>query len=160
MAPDTTRQHRPKVFWIGVLLAATLLTLLAGWLNRAQILRLTARAWIISDSVASAEVIVVLGGGVKTRPLAAMELDTVDFVPFGGAWQEIHCGPPTCVDLNRAVLLKFGVPPEAIVGFGTGNSSTYEEAHELAAWARANGVRSIIVPTEIFSARRVRFILN
>jgi hypothetical protein len=58
------------------------------------------------------------------------------------------------------VPLKFGVPPEAIVGFGTGNSSTYEEAHEPAAWARANGVRSIIVPTEIFSARRVRFILN
>jgi hypothetical protein len=67
---------------------------------------------------------------------------------------------PSHVDLNRAVLLKLGVPPEAILSFGTDVSSTYEEARALAGWARTNGVRSIIVPTEIFSSRRVRWILN
>ena len=65
---------------------------------------------------------------------------------------------PSHVELNCAVLLKLGVPPEAILSFGTDVSNTYEEARALAAWVKANGVRSIIVPTEIFSSRRVRWI--
>jgi uncharacterized SAM-binding protein YcdF (DUF218 family) len=66
---------------------------------------------------------------------------------------------PSHIALNRAVLLKLGVPPEAIVSFGTDVSSTYEEARALAEWANRNGIKSIIVPTEIFSSRRVRWIL-
>jgi uncharacterized SAM-binding protein YcdF (DUF218 family) len=63
-------------------------------------------------------------------------------------------------EANRGVLLKLGVPAEAIVNFGTEVSNTYEEARALAWWAEINGIKSIIVPTEIFSSRRVRWILN
>jgi DUF218 domain len=66
---------------------------------------------------------------------------------------------PSHIELNRAVLLKLGVPPDAIVSFGTDVSNTYEEARALAEWANRNGIKSIIVPTEIFSSRRVRWIL-
>ena len=58
------------------------------------------------------------------------------------------------------MLLKLGVPREAILSFGTDVSSTYEEARALSEWARTNGVRSVIVPTEIFSSRRVRWMLD
>jgi uncharacterized SAM-binding protein YcdF (DUF218 family) len=159
-------------------LAATLLALSAVWLDRAQILRTAARAWVVSDSIAPADAVAVLGGGVRTRPFAAADLykkgmakrilnsderpsssEKVAGVLFHEGWQTIRCSGPTC-DLNRVVLLKLGVPPEAIVSFGIGLSNTYEEARALAEWAEANGIRSIIVPTDIFSTRRVRWILN
>ena len=78
MAPDPTQSHKPKFFRIGVgaLLAVTLLALLAGWLDRTQILRAAARAWVVSDSIVPADAIAVLAGGVKTRPIAAADRTT------------------------------------------------------------------------------------
>jgi uncharacterized SAM-binding protein YcdF (DUF218 family) len=160
---DQTKSFRLKA---GMVLAALLLAASAGWLARVQILRGVARAWIVSDSIVPADAIAVLGGGLETRPFAA-----ADLYKKGMARQilisAIRPSPaekleivPSHVDLNRAVLLKLGVPPEAILSFGTDVSSTYEEARALAEWARTNGVRSVIVPTEIFSSRRVRWILD
>jgi len=67
-------------------------------------------------------------------------------------------GPAEKLDIVPSHI-KLGVPPEAIVSFGTDVSSTYEEARALAEWANRDGIKSIIVPTEIFSSRRVRWIL-
>src|SRR5262249_43992549 len=61
---------------------------------------------------------------------------------------------------NRAVLLKLGVPDEAIENFGTDLSSTYQEVSALRDWVVRTGARSIIVPTEIFAARRLRWTLH
>jgi uncharacterized SAM-binding protein YcdF (DUF218 family) len=163
---------------VGILLGATLLAMLAGWFERVQILRAVARAWVVSDSITPADAVAVLAGGVKTRPIAAADLynrgmakqvlissvrpssgEQANNVPLGGGWQVIRCSGPTC-DLNRVVLLKLGVPPGAIVSFGMRVSTTYEEARALAEWTKANGIRSIIVPTDSFSTRRVRWILN
>jgi uncharacterized SAM-binding protein YcdF (DUF218 family) len=115
---------------------------------------------------------------VKTRPFAAADLyrrgmakqvlissvrsssgEQANNVPLGGGWQVIRCSGPTC-DLNRVVLLKLGVPPASIASFGIDVSNTYEEARALAEWAKTNGIRSIIVPTDFFSTRRVRWILS
>jgi uncharacterized SAM-binding protein YcdF (DUF218 family) len=149
-----------------VLIAVASLALSTGWLARVQILQATARAWVISDAIAPADAIVVLGGGLETRPFAA-----ADLYKKGMARQilisAVKPSPaekldivPSHVEQNRAVLLKLAVPPEAIVSFGTDVSSTYEEARALAEWAKTNGIKSIVVPTEIFSSRRVRWILN
>jgi uncharacterized SAM-binding protein YcdF (DUF218 family) len=171
MTPDAIaapRHHRAKSFRIGAaaLLAAVLLALVAGWLVRAQILRGVARAWVVSDLITPADAIAVLGGGLETRPFAA-----ADLYKKGIAKQillaDVKLSPteslkiiPSHVELNRAVLLKLDVPPEAIAKFGTNVSNTFEEARALADWAKANGIKSIIVPTEIFSSRRVRWILD
>jgi uncharacterized SAM-binding protein YcdF (DUF218 family) len=147
-------------------LAVLLLAVSAGWIARVQILQGVARAWIVSDSIVPADAVAVLGGGLETRPFAA-----ADLYKRGMARQilisAVRPSPaekleivPSHVELNRAVLLKLGVPPEAILSFGTDVSSTYEEARALAEWARNNGVRSIIAPTEIFSSRRVRWVLD
>jgi uncharacterized SAM-binding protein YcdF (DUF218 family) len=171
MTPDavsTTPRQLTKSFRYkaGVFLAVVLLAVSAGWLGRVQILRGAARAWVVSDAVEPADAIIVLGGGLETRPFAAADLYKNGLAtrilisavrPSPAEKLDIV---PSHVDLNRAVILKLGVPAEAIASFGSGVSNTYEEARALAEWAKANGVRSILVPTEIFSSRRVRWILT
>jgi uncharacterized SAM-binding protein YcdF (DUF218 family) len=61
---------------------------------------------------------------------------------------------------NRSVLLKLDVPEGAIESFGDSPKNTYEEALALRAWAEHNDIRSVIVPTEIFPSRRVRWVLR
>ena len=58
------------------------------------------------------------------------------------------------------VLLKLGVPAGAIEIFGNENSSTRDEAVALKDWADQHSVSRIIVPTELFSARRVQWIFH
>jgi hypothetical protein len=66
--------------------------------------------------------------------------------------------PPNEVD--RAVLLKLGVPNTAIETFGEANKNTRDEAVALREWAERNNASALIVPSEVFSARRVRWILR
>jgi hypothetical protein len=64
-------------------------------------------------------------------------------------------------ELNRAVLLGLGVPPEAVETFGNANKNTREEAVALKHWAeRKPGVSAFVIPTELFTARRVRWIFH
>jgi uncharacterized SAM-binding protein YcdF (DUF218 family) len=58
------------------------------------------------------------------------------------------------------LLLKLGVPEGAIGMFGKENRSTWDEATALRDWADEHRVSRIIIPTEIFSARRVRWMFN
>ena len=67
---------------------------------------------------------------------------------------------PSETALNRSVLVKLGVPEEAIELFGTGLSSTYEEAVALRAWSLRTHARSLIVPTEYFASRRVQWVME
>ena len=67
---------------------------------------------------------------------------------------------PSHTALNRMVLIKLGVPETAIEIFGTRLSNTYEEAVALREWAVRTHARSVIVPTEDFSSRRVRWVLE
>jgi hypothetical protein len=56
------------------------------------------------------------------------------------------------------LLMKLGVPETDIEMFGQGNKNTMDEALALRDWAEQRRVSQIIVPTEIFSARRVQWI--
>jgi hypothetical protein len=58
------------------------------------------------------------------------------------------------------LLLKLGIPEGSIEMFGQANRSTRDEASALRDWAHQHGVSQIIIPTEIFSARRVRWIFG
>jgi hypothetical protein len=50
-----------------------------------------------------------------------------------------------------------GVPESAVETFGTANKNTWDEAIALKEWTHRNAVSVLIIPTEIFSARRVRW---
>jgi len=131
----------------------------SAWLAGPLVLRGAAKLWVVSDSVEAADAIVVLGGGVDFRPLAAADLYKQNIAPqVAVGFSEFDRGRDA--RLNRQALLEHGVPVSAIVLFDFRPHSTYGEALGFLEWAKTNGVRSVIVPTDIFPSRRVRWIFN
>lgn len=151
-----------------MVMAAVLAGLLIfGWLGREALLRGAASLWIVSDPVTRADAIVVLGGNFQNRPVIAAELyrrglaDRVLVSQMPGVEQVAVGAGPSDTELNRGVLLKLGVPLGAIENFGTANTNTRDEAVALKEWVKRNAAASVfIIPTDIFSARRVRWIFD
>jgi uncharacterized SAM-binding protein YcdF (DUF218 family) len=141
-----------------------LATLCAGaWIEREALLRGAADLWIVSDPITPADAVVVLGGGIDLRPFAAADLYVKGLVKRV-VLSEVDEGPsvgigvlPRHSESNRQVLIRLGVPESAIETFGTANKNTWEEAVTLKDWTYRNGVSVLIIPTEVFSARRVRW---
>jgi uncharacterized SAM-binding protein YcdF (DUF218 family) len=137
----------------------------AAWVEREALLRSAADIWIVSDQPAPADAVAVFGGGVETRPFAAARYYKDGLVKkillsdsrVGAAAQ---LGAVMSDAADREVLLKLGVPKSDIETFGSGLANTHQEALALRDWADRMHVRSIIVPTEIFSTRRVRWMLH
>jgi hypothetical protein len=135
-----------------------------AWLERQPLLRGAADLWIISDAVTHADAAVVLGGGLDDRPFAAAELYHKGLVNKVLVSQVAEDRAATIgagqghTESNRQVLLKLGVPTTAIETFGNANQNTWEEAVALKSWADRNVVSVLIIPTEVFSARRVRWV--
>jgi uncharacterized SAM-binding protein YcdF (DUF218 family) len=160
--------HRAQRFVSRPVAAGFLLVVvIAGvWLERAPLLREAAELWIVSDPVTTADAVAVLGGDLEVRPFVAADLYKeglvpkilVSQVPVGRS--STIGGIPGHSELNRMVLLKLGVPHAAIEMFGQANTSTKDEAAALRDWADEHRVSRIIVPTEIFAARRARWIFN
>jgi uncharacterized SAM-binding protein YcdF (DUF218 family) len=121
-------------------------------LTRHSILRNVASLWIISDRIAQADAIVVLGGRSDLRPGAAAELYKCGLAP--------QILVPDGQEVNRTMLLRLGIPSKAIVSYGNTVSSTYDEAHAVNDWATQSKAKRIIVITEIFGGRRVQWIFN
>jgi DUF218 domain len=144
-----------------------LAVLVAGvWFERAPLLRGAADLWIVSDPVTRSDVVAVLGGQVEVRPFAAAELYqkglvTKILVSQVAEARSANIGAiPGHSEANRLLLLKLGVPDTAIEMFGQANRSTKDEASALRNWADQHHVLRITIPTEIFAARRVRWIFN
>lgn len=150
---------------------------LAGWawFERALLLRDVADLWIVSDAVTHADAVVVLGGGLADRPFVAADLykkGLANKVLVSQAADNVldsqvvkgDAGTAGTVqghtELNRQALLKLGVPASAIETFGKANKDTKDEAVALSEWAGSHGAKVVIIPTEIFSSRRVRWIFR
>ena len=133
---------------------------------RSPVLAGLATAWIVNEPLAKADAIVVLGGGLEYRPFAAARLFRE------GVSQRILVTQPELsptaqaglvvpeFDLARQLLLTNGVAPGAIQALGTNVTSTRDEALALAAWVRLNHARSVLIPTDVFHSRRVRWIFS
>jgi uncharacterized SAM-binding protein YcdF (DUF218 family) len=137
-----------------------------GWYGRTLLLRSAADFWIVSDPIGSADAVAVFGGGLEDRPFAAAAYYRQGLVKKI-LISNVREGPAERLGAlsshaaaNRAVLLKLGVPEGDIETFGADLSNTQEEAVALREWAAHARLRSIIVPTEIFAARRVRWMLH
>jgi uncharacterized SAM-binding protein YcdF (DUF218 family) len=92
---------------------------------REHLLRVAAALWIVSDPVTRADAIVVLGGGLETRPFAAAELwrrglaDKI-LISQGSEERAVSIGVvPSHTELNREILLKLGIPAGVVETFGT-----------------------------------------
>jgi uncharacterized SAM-binding protein YcdF (DUF218 family) len=107
----------------------------------------------------AADAVAVFGGGIQDRPFAAAEYyrqGLVKHVLVSNAGGVFISG----VAATEGILLKLGVPASAIEIFGNALTNTHEEVLAVRASAQRNNACSIIVTTEIFSARRVRWMLH
>jgi uncharacterized SAM-binding protein YcdF (DUF218 family) len=136
------------------------------WLEREALLESSADLWIVSDPVTRGDAVVVLGGGLDLRPFVAADfylkgLAGRILVSQVAEGRSVSIGElPGHTELNKTILLNLGVPDSAIETFGTANRNTIEEAQALRRWAERNGASVLIIPTEIFAARRVRWIFR
>jgi uncharacterized SAM-binding protein YcdF (DUF218 family) len=148
---------------------------------RTPLLRSAANLWIVDDPVPHADAIVILGGGLEYRPFAAAQIysnlvhrssaisasqhDTVSAFlspiilisqPELSPTAQLGLTTPESV-LARQVLLKLGIPESAIQMLGTNVTSTHDEALALKQWAQNHNTHSVVIPTDIFHTRRVRW---
>jgi uncharacterized SAM-binding protein YcdF (DUF218 family) len=166
--PDVLQQ-RPRSMRRRVLLAlvgfAAILALWA-WRKPDTLLRGAADLWIVSDEPAPADAVAVLGGGLEYRPFAAADYYRRGLAPkilisnIGATPAEQLGVLQSHVRANSEVLQKLGVPAAAIEPFGDHLSDTFTEATALHEWALRNGAHRIIVPTDIFATRRLRWTLD
>ena len=157
--------------WCARILSNALLVvgvlLVAAWFGRAPLLRSAAHWWIVpSAPLVPADAVVVLGGGIEVRPFAAAEYyrkgltRKVLISDVRQSRSERERIFPSQLDRNRTVLMKMGVPEDAIEAFGNANRNTYDEATALRQWADKTRARNFIVPTEIFSSPRVKWMME
>ena len=149
-------------------LAAALLVLgvllVASYVFRAPLLRASADFWIVNQSVTNADSIVVLGGGLQTRPFFAAKLFQAGLATRillmnvkPDATTELGL-TPTEQELTRKVLLSQGMTETNFVEIGNRVSSSYEESLAVRNWVKQTGARRIIIPTDLFHTRRVRWL--
>jgi uncharacterized SAM-binding protein YcdF (DUF218 family) len=137
-----------------------------AWVERAPLLRGAADLWIVSDPLTPADAAVVLGGGLDVRPFAAAELyqkGLVKKVLVSQVADEraVKIGAVEGhTEANRRILLKLGVPSDAIETFGPANKSSRDEAVALREWTERHATAAVIIPMELFTARRVRWIFD
>src|SRR5262245_43477541 len=139
-----------------------------AWMARAPILRGLAEWWVVSDPLDRADAIVILSGRLDVRPFAAAALHRRGMAHQvllpGGMPGPIDALLPQQTERSARYLVsllgKLGVPDEAMVELGQDVSSAYDEARALSDWARNSGARSLIIPTDEFTTRRIRWIFQ
>jgi uncharacterized SAM-binding protein YcdF (DUF218 family) len=150
-----------RITWslLGVVIALVLVC--AAYVFREPVLIALAEAWIVDEALIEGDAIVVLGGGLETRPFAAADLYHRGYAPRvlvsdTAVSSATEMGlTPSESDLMKQVLIVKGVPEAAIVSVGTGSASTYDEAVAVGEWARRSGAEVVVIPTELFHTRRV-----
>ena len=136
---------------------------------KAQVLTAAASAWVVNEPPGKAAAIVVLGGGVETRPFAAARLYREGYAPRvlvahvkRSAVEKLGLKRPE-TEIAREVLIKEGVPETAIELIGTDVSSTFEEVMAVKEWVKSHGVNqedAVLIPTNSFCTRRIRWIFG
>ena len=124
-----------------------------AWFERTFLLQGAADLWIVSDPITPADAVVVLGGGADIRPFVAGDLYAKGLVHKVLLSQ-------TDTELNLSILRKLGVPDSAIELFGNGSKKTWDEVVALRDWTKTHATSVLIVPAEVFFARRLRWVLR
>jgi uncharacterized SAM-binding protein YcdF (DUF218 family) len=128
-------------------------------------------AWlVVEDPLQKADALFVLGGTMYERPLEAVELYHEGWaprmllmrqIPDEGEDELVRRGIPFQreIDLQVDVLMKLGVPRQAIEVLGE-QDSTKDEANTLRAVVAARNWQRVIVVTSKQHTRRARMVMN
>jgi uncharacterized SAM-binding protein YcdF (DUF218 family) len=141
-------------------------SLVVCWRNQDELLREAGKRWIVSDSLTLADAIIVLGGNPRSRPSVGARIYKAGFasrilISRTVEGPEVAAGANRSdVELSRAAILRERVPSEVVEEFGERNASTRDEAVAVRKWVERNNAKILIIPTEGFNARRVRWIFQ
>lgn len=150
--------------WFLALLLVLCASLIVAGLCRAPLLRGLANEWIVNEPLSHADAIVVLGGGPDTRPFEAARLFHLGLAskillmnsrPSPAAELGLV---PTEADIGRGILLKNGVPSDDIIIATDIVTNSFDESISVRNWAKANAALRVIIPTDLFHTRRVRWL--
>jgi len=158
------RQALRRITWSLVVCSILFLAL---YVFRAPLLKELAQEWVINEPATKADAIVVLGGGLENRPFAAAALFHEGVAPLI-LYMDVKATAPEELGLTLSekeqthrILASKGVPERAMQSIGDGVHSTYDESRALRAWVeKKGGVKSIVIPTDLFHTRRARWIFR
>jgi uncharacterized SAM-binding protein YcdF (DUF218 family) len=133
---------------------------------RHPIMTAAAKFWIVDEKVEKVDAAVVLGGGMDSRPFFAAEMYQHGVVPLVlvanvriSPTSQLNLMPPE-TEISTGVLRKMGVPDASIQRFGAGLTSTRDEAKALHSWLESHPLKHIVIATDAFHTRRVRYIFT
>jgi len=156
----STRTPTRKWF-VRLLVFGCLIVAAAVWF-REPLLRGMADVWIVNEPLEHADAIVILGGGLDTRPFEAAKLYHQGIAPKilllnvrTNHTDELAI-TVTQTELSRQVLLKKDVPADAVIVIGDGVASTRDESVAVRKWVDENHPKRIIIPTDPFHAPGVK----
>jgi uncharacterized SAM-binding protein YcdF (DUF218 family) len=149
-----------------ILACSFLALLIVAWIFRAPLLKAMARFWIVDEPIGVADAVVILGGGLQSRPFAAarfveqgLTTNVLLMCPLPNASERRGTSPGDC-ELSRAIMLKKGVPDIYIHFTGTNVTSTFDEARAIRVWASEHHPKVLLIPTDVFHTRRVKWLLQ
>jgi len=161
MPRDLLTPSRARKWLIWLLVLVCLLSI-CYWL-RAPLLGGIADLWIVNDKLEKADAIVILGGGLETRPAEAARLYQKGLAPKilvlnvrSNVTDQLGITIPD-TELTILLLLKKDVPESAITVIGHGVASTHDECIAVRHWAEENKPKRLIFPTDPFHTRRVKW---
>jgi uncharacterized SAM-binding protein YcdF (DUF218 family) len=138
----------------------------AAFFFRGPILRQAAMWWVVESPDLHADAILVPGGGMDSRPFSAAELYLQHLapkvlIPRNPESKLERTGIVlTHADLTRQLLVRSGVPNDAIETIGTNLESSRDELVASLEWARKNRATRILVTTDLFHTRRMHWFGN
>jgi len=155
---------RKKVF----VLSAVVFFPLLLYVFRFQVLAGIGGFLVIHDNLEPADVIYLLNGDPTVRPYHAAALFDQGLAPkIVIARAEDSPGVqfgayPNVTDSNLTILKKLGVPEAQLtqLRWGTGVTTTFDEAIALRDYCRMHTVRKVIVVTSDLHSRRSRFVFR
>ena len=162
--PDAGGRRHSRRRRAGAAFGAAAIVLVILFLLRGPILTSGARFLTVQDPLHPADAIVLLNGGLDTRPAAAAALYARDLAPIIVLAREEE-SPATTLglmpnrsDVSIGLLRHGGVPHSAIRQLRApgGSTSTRDEARIFLAYARMHAFRRIILVTSDYHTRRTR----
>ena len=152
-----------KWFFTLILLASALL---AAYVGRNFLLLELGRAWAINNPATHVDALVILGGGIDSRPEAAANLYHDGVAPWI-LYMNVKLAPaqrlgiiPDEAEITRRLLLSNNVPETAMESIGANVASTFDEACAVRDWAVRHHPKSIEIVTDIFHTRRARWVFG
>ncbi len=151
-----------RIFLNLMLLLFLVIFCAALYLVRRPILRFTAEAWIVEDSLDKADALIVLGddnfyADRATRGAQLFREGKAPVIVASGRRLRPNAG---IAELMEHDLVERGVPRDKIVRFAHDADSTLEEARALARLVRERKWHNVIVVTSNFHTRRARYIFQ